>query len=62
MRFKKQLGATLVPVPYSLFPSAHGLASAESLTGTSRVAAEIIKRVPISVARVLGGVLYGYLA
>jgi Acetyltransferase (GNAT) domain len=62
MRFKKALGATAIPLPYSYYPHAPGRVSSEVLTGSRKILAGIWKRLPIPLTEVLGGSLYGFLA
>jgi hypothetical protein len=62
MRFKHQLGASPVPLPISYYPRCPSQPSSEVLTGSRRFASEIIKRLPIGATRVVGEVLYGFLA
>jgi hypothetical protein len=62
MRFKKELGAKLSPIAFSFYPCAPGQISSEVLSGKRRVAAEILRRLPIFAARVLGEAAYGFFA
>ena len=62
MRFKKELGAHALSMPYSYYPQAPQLISAETLGGVSRTAANIWKNLPIPATRLLGRMLYKYLA
>ena len=62
MRFKQELGAELSPVAFSFYPCAPGQISAEVLTGKRRVAAEILRRMPIFATRLLGEAAYRFFA
>ena len=62
MRFKKELGAQLSPTPFSFYPQLPGQISSEVVTGKRRVAAEILRRLPIFVTRTLGEAAYGFFA
>jgi len=62
MRFKQELGANLSPVPFSFYPHAPSQISAEVLTGKRRVAAEILRRMPILATRLLGEAAYRFFA
>jgi len=62
MRFKKALGATASPLPYSYYPRVPAQASSEVLTGTRRLVARIWRKLPISATEMLGQAIYGLLA
>jgi Acetyltransferase (GNAT) domain len=62
MRFKKELGAKLSPVAFSFYPHAPGQISSEVTTGKRRVAAQILRRLPIFATRILGEAAYGFFA
>lgn len=62
MRFKRELGASAAPLPYSFFPMAPYQVSPEMLTGGYRVFAMLWRRLPIFATRALGGFLYPFLA
>jgi hypothetical protein len=62
MRFKKELGARLSPIAFSFYPRAPGQISSEVLTGKRRLAAEILRRLPIFATRILGEAAYGFFA
>lgn len=62
MRFKKELGASAVSMPYSYYPRAPRHISAEALSGAHKVAATIWRKLPIAATRLLGGAVYRYLA
>lgn len=61
-RSKKETGAAPRPLRYAFLPDAPGNVSSEVLTGAQRVFASVWRRLPLPVARLLGGALYGYLA
>jgi hypothetical protein len=62
MRFKKELGAKLSPIAFSFYPHSPGQVSSEVLTGKRRLAAEILRRLPIFATRILGEAAYGFFA
>jgi Acetyltransferase (GNAT) domain len=59
--FKHYLGANPAPLPYSFYPDTRAHVSAEHLTGPAVWAAALWRHLPLTVARVIGGALYGYL-
>ncbi|HEY2107179.1 MAG TPA: GNAT family N-acetyltransferase [Candidatus Binataceae bacterium] len=59
--FKRYLGAQPIPLPYSFYPDARGHVSAEHLSGPAVLVAAMWRHLPLNVARVIGGALYGYL-
>jgi hypothetical protein len=61
-RFKKELGAIAEPLPYSFYPRVPARVSPEVLTGTDRFVAKVWTRMPTAATRVLGGVIYRFLA
>jgi Acetyltransferase (GNAT) domain len=60
-RFKRELGARSLLLPYSYFPTAPHQVSAEVLSGPRKVLSQLWRRLPLPVTRVLGTVLYAYL-
>ncbi|HJU28155.1 MAG TPA: hypothetical protein VJ718_03235, partial [Candidatus Binataceae bacterium] len=62
VRFKRHLGAERINLPYAYFPRAPRNVSAEVPVGARRVVSRIWRRLPLPVARALGGILYSYLA
>jgi Acetyltransferase (GNAT) domain len=60
-RFKRALGATATPVPFSFYPRAPRQVSPEVLTGTQRIISSLWRRLPISATKTLGGAIYGFL-
>lgn len=62
VRFKRHLGAERVPLPYAYFPKAPKNISAEVPVGAHRLVSQAWRRLPPPVARVLGGLIYSYLA
>jgi hypothetical protein len=61
-RFKRELGATAIDLPYSYFPQMPNVTSAENLTGVWQTASSVWRKLPLPVARVLNNVSYRYLA
>jgi hypothetical protein len=61
-RSKKETGATAIPLRYAFFPAAPDHVSSEVLEGAHNMLAAIWRRLPLPVARLLGGAMYGYLA
>ncbi|HEV3112671.1 MAG TPA: GNAT family N-acetyltransferase [Candidatus Binataceae bacterium] len=59
--FKRYLGANPAPLPYSFYPDTNTHVSAEHLTGPAVWLAAVWRHLPLNVARVIGGALYGYL-
>jgi hypothetical protein len=59
--FKRYLGAHPSPLPYSFFPNTSAHVSPEHLTGPAVWVAAMWRHLPLTVARVIGGALYGYL-
>lgn len=62
MRFKRELGATATPLPYSFYPQAPRQVSPEVLTGPHKVLARVWSRLPIFATRLLGRAVYRFLA
>ncbi len=62
MRFKKDLGASAVPMPYSYFPRASGPVSAEALVGARKSVMRLWSVLPLFATRLLGSAVYRYLA
>lgn len=62
MRFKRELGARAEPLPYSFHPRPPDSASPEVLSGRQKLIATIWRHLPVSVAKVIGGAFYRYLA
>ncbi len=62
MRFKKELGATATPLPYSFYPRAPRQVSPEVLTGGYKVLAQVWRRLPIFASRPLSRAIYRFLA
>jgi hypothetical protein len=60
--FKRHLGAQSLPLPYAFYPDSRGHVSAEHLTGAAAWLATMWRHLPLSVARVLGGAVYAFLA
>ena len=61
-RFKRQLGADSMPLPYSYLPQIPAVTSAEHLSGLWAVASEVWRNLPLSVTHALGSLTYRYLA
>jgi hypothetical protein len=59
--FKRYLGAGPVPLPYAYYPDTKGHINAEHLSGPAALAATMWRHMPLSLARILGGAVYGYL-
>ena len=62
VRSKVDVGCVAHPLPYAFFPSAPRHISPEVLRGPARMVSSIWKRLPLPVTRVLGAVLYRYMA
>jgi hypothetical protein len=62
VRFKRHLGAERIALPYAYFPKAPRNVSAEVPSGARRVVSRLWRRLPLPVARALGGMIYSYLA
>jgi hypothetical protein len=60
-RFKKETGAKPFPLPYTYVPRVPANVSPEVHSGSQRQLAEIWRRLPLPVTRMLGSVLYRYL-
>ena len=61
-RFKRELGAEASALPYSYFPKAPKITSAENLTGMWQTASRVWRILPLPVSRVLNHMTYRYLA
>jgi hypothetical protein len=61
-RFKRHLGAVRVALPYAYFPQAPRNISAEAPAGARKLMSKLWRRLPMPVARALGGMIYSYLA
>jgi hypothetical protein len=61
-RFKHELGAFPVPLPYSFYPRAPEQISPEVLTGHRKQLARVWRRLPLVVTRMLGRAAYRFLA
>jgi Acetyltransferase (GNAT) domain len=62
MRFKKELGATATPLPYSFYPRVPRQVSPEVLTGAHKVLAQVWRRLPNFASRSLSRAIYRFLA
>jgi Acetyltransferase (GNAT) domain len=62
IRFKRGLGATSTFLPVSFYPRAPAHVSAEVLTGARKLMAGVWRKLPISAARILSDLAYGFLA
>jgi hypothetical protein len=62
MRFKKELGATATSLPYSYYPQAPDHISSETLAGTRKSLATVWSHLPVFATRMIGRVVYRYLA
>lgn len=62
VRFKQEMGASAVTLPSSFLPCAPQLNSAEYLSGASLALSRLWKRLPLPLARVIGGAIYGLLS
>lgn len=60
--FKRELGGSSSPLPYSYFPRAVGQVSAEALTGGMQLASQLWRYLPLPVSRVVGAAIYRYCA
>ena len=60
-RFKRGVGATSRPLPYSFYPEAPAEPSSEVFHGRRKVLADIWRRLPLPATRILGGALYRFL-
>jgi Acetyltransferase (GNAT) domain len=61
MRFKRELGASLTPLPSAFYPHAPRQVSAEALTGGFAIAARVWRRMPIFVTPLAGRLVYRFL-
>jgi len=61
-RFKRELGADASALPYSYFPNAPSVTSAENLTGLWQAASRVWRIMPLPISRVFNNVAYRYLA
>lgn len=61
-RFKRELGATPDPLPYSFYPRRPAQISPEVLSGPGKVVARIWTRMPILATRIAASVIYRFLA
>jgi len=61
-RFKRELGATASPLPYSFVPRAPQRMSPEVLSGWQTLAAGVWRHLPPRLCRTLGGSIYRYLS
>jgi hypothetical protein len=61
-RFKREIGAEAFALPYSYFPTAPSVTSAENLTGLWQTASRVWRVLPLPVSRVINNVAYRYLA
>jgi hypothetical protein len=62
VRSKAEIGCVPRPLPYAFFPQAPRSISSEVLSGPTKVLSAVLKRLPLSVTRVVGEVFYRYLA
>jgi Acetyltransferase (GNAT) domain len=62
VRFKAEIGAVPEPLPYSYYPRAPRHTSAEVLDGSTRLLAQVWRRLPLPVTRAVGAVAYRYFA
>lgn len=60
-RFKKELGARPLPLPYSFLPSAPDNFSPEILSEGRAFLSQIWRRLPLPVTRLIGSALYRYI-
>ena len=61
-RFKAEMGASSVPLPYSYFPNPPHIVSAEAPGQSDRAIARVWRRLPLPVTRAVGAIAYRYLA
>jgi len=61
-RFKAEMGAVSVPLPYSYFPRTPRRTSAEDPDRATSALTRIWRRVPLPVTRAVGAIAYRYLA
>jgi len=62
LRSKADLGCLARPLPYAFFPTAPRQISSEVLSGPAKVLSSLWKRLPLPATRVLGEILYRYMA
>jgi hypothetical protein len=62
VRSKADLGCAVRPLPYAFFPGAPRNVSSEVLRGPARILSSMWKRLPLPLTRVLGEILYRYVA
>ena len=61
MEFKRRWGAIMEPLPYYYFPNIQGLAATSESSWKFRLLTSCWKRLPLPIARPLGGLLYKHL-
>lgn len=61
MRFKAELGASVIPLPSSFYPRAPKHVSAEVLTGRRAIMARIWSRLPVFATQMVARVVYRFL-
>ena len=61
MRFKKELGATVHPLPSSFYPQVPRQVSAEALTGGFAIGARVWRRLPIFATELMSRAIYRFL-
>jgi hypothetical protein len=61
MRFKRQMGAIMEPLPYYYYPRTAGLAATSERSWKYRLLTGCWRRLPLQVAAPLGGSLYKHL-
>lgn len=60
-RFKREMGARAIALPYAYFPDAPRVQSSEVLGPLARTASRLWRRLPDSLTRTVGALLYRYL-
>jgi hypothetical protein len=62
IRSKAEIGCVARPLPYAFYPDAPRNISSEVLSGPAKLLSTVWKRLPLPVTRVIGEVLYRYMA
>jgi hypothetical protein len=62
IRSKADIGCVSRPLPYAFYPKAPRQISSEVLSGPAKIVSSIWKRLPLPVTRVMGELLYRYMA
>jgi len=61
-RYKRELGAVAIPLPYAFYPDAPGQISPEQPCGLARTLSRLWRHLPMRMTRAIGAAVYGYLS